>query len=263
MALLVSCSAQNPKSRFLLAEKLWQEGKYQAAVSEYERVIQKEQGSELGLQAAYRAAMTEMLFLQDYTSALKKLTRIIELSRDSPLAHDAQKQIGEILFVKLEQFEQAVSQYQKLLELYPEDPSQPEYWFRIGKSYYFMTRFDQSIATYETLRKKFPKSEWAERALFEMGTSSQTLGNQRQSQGGNANEAFKEAMSKFTAFAKEYPSHALAPQARFEAAACLEELDQLDAAQQAYENLRSSYPNPQVIDAKLGRIKDRKTQKRQ
>ncbi len=246
-----------------MAEKLWQEGKYQAAVSEYERVMQKEQGSELGVQAAYRAAMTEMLFLEDYTSALKKLTRVIEFSKESPLAHEAQKQIGEILFSKLEQFEQAIAQYQKLLQLYPDDAGRAEYWFRIGKSYYFLTRFEQAISTYEALRKNFPQSEWAERALFEMGISSQTLGNQRQSQGGKANEAFKEALVKFESLAKEYPEHALAPQARFEIAACLEELDQLDAAQQAYETLRESYPNPQAIDAKLRRIKDRKTQKRQ
>ena len=246
-----------------MAEKLWQEGKYPAAVSEYERVMQKEQGSDLGLQAAYRAGMTEMLFLEDYTGALKKFTRIIEFSKESPLAHEAQKQIGEILFSKLEQFEQAASHYQKLLELYPTDPSADEYWFRIGKSYYYMTQFDRSILTYETLRKKFPNSEWAERALYEMGISSQTLGNQRQSQGGNANEAFKEAMAKFTAFAKEYPTHVLASQARFETAACLEELEQLDAAQQAFEALKATYPSPQVIETKLKRIKDRKSQKRQ
>lgn len=258
---LSACTSQNSKNRFLLAEKLWQEAKYTAAVTEYERVMQKEEGSELGLQAAYRAAMTETLFLNEHAQAIRKLNRIIDLNKESALAHEAQKQIGEILFSKLDQYEQSIVHYQRMIEFYPDDPHQPEYLFRMGKSQYFLTKFDESIQTYELLRKKFPASEWAPKALYEMGISAQTRGNQRQTQGGAANDSFKEAILRMNQFVAQYPKDELVPQAKFEIATCLEEMDQLDAASQAYQELKNSYPTPQVIEVKLKRIHDRKAQK--
>ncbi len=59
------CTGQSAKNRFLLAEQLWQEAKYQASVAEYEKVMQKEETSDLALQAAYRAAITQTLFLDE------------------------------------------------------------------------------------------------------------------------------------------------------------------------------------------------------
>jgi tetratricopeptide (TPR) repeat protein len=98
---LSSCTSQNPRDRFLLAERLWQEKNYSAAVTEYEKVVQKDPSSDLGIEAAFRAATTQTLFLNEHLGALKKLNRIVEVSRDHRLAHPAYKLIGEILFATL------------------------------------------------------------------------------------------------------------------------------------------------------------------
>ena len=45
----------------MLAERLWQEKNYAAAVTEYEKVVQKDPSSDLGIEAAYRAATASVI----------------------------------------------------------------------------------------------------------------------------------------------------------------------------------------------------------
>ncbi len=68
-------------------------------------------------------------------------------------------------------------------------------------------------------------------------------------------------MEAYQRFLRRYPSSTWAAEAKFGIAACLEEMDQLDAALLQYESLRASYPSPKVIEIKLARIKERKEQR--
>lgn len=258
-----ACTSQNPRDRFLLAEKLWQEKNYSAAVAEYEKVTQKDPSSELGIKAALRAATTQTLFLNEHLGALRKLNRIIEANRESPFAHEAHKQIGEILFLRLEQYEQAIQHYERMIELYPEDPSRDEYTYRIGKAQFHLLHFDDSIKTFKLVVDKFKNSEWAKRAKFEIAVSQQTKGHQlQQKEARLAADAFKQANSDFLEFAKLYPNDPLALEAKFEIGNCYEELDQVDAAYKAFEEIREKYPNRTVVELKLKRIADRRNQKK-
>ncbi len=256
------CTSQNPRDRFLLAERLWQEKNYSAAVAEYEKVTQKDPSSELGIKAALRAAMTQTLFLNENLGALRKLNRIIELNRESPLAHEAYKQIGEILFLRLEQYEQAIQHYERMIELYPEDPSKDEYTYRIGKAQFHLLHFEDSIRTFRIVVDKYHGSEWAKRARFEIGVSEQTKGHQlQQKEARLANDSFREAVKEFTAFSQTYPTDPLTLEAKFEIGNCYEEMDQVDAAYKAFEEIRALYPNRTVVEMKLRRISERRNQK--
>ncbi|MGZ3687127.1 MAG: hypothetical protein ACXVBW_02430, partial [Bdellovibrionota bacterium] len=53
---LTACSVDSAKNHYVLAEKLWSDRKYQASVSEFEKVTAKDPHGKLGLQALYRAA---------------------------------------------------------------------------------------------------------------------------------------------------------------------------------------------------------------
>lgn len=257
-----SCTSQNPRDRFLLAERLWQQKNYSAAVAEYEKVTQKDPSSELGIKAALRAAMTQTLFLNENLGALRKLNRIIETNRESPLAHEAYKQIGEILFLRLEQYEQAIQHYERMLDLYPNDPSKDEYMYRIGKSQFHLLRFEDSILTFRILASKYQTSEWGTRARFEIGVSEQIKGHQlQQKEARLANGAFKDAIKEFTAFIQAHPNDPLALEAKFEIGNCYEEMDQIDAAHKVFEEIRTLYPNRTVVELKLRRIAERRNQK--
>jgi TolA-binding protein len=258
---LSACSVDSTKSRYVLAEKLWADGKYAAAVSEFEKVTARDPKGKLGLQALFRAAMTQSLYLNQQGNAVKKFRTYIDAVGDTPASWEAQKQIGEILFTKTEQYEQAILHYRNILKLKPNVPEAAEFHFRIAKSLFFLWQFDEAVAAYEKLQKDFPHSPWAEKAAYEIGVSYFTRGEQQPGAKGQATGAYQSAIKAFEQFVKAHPSSKLVPEAKFGIASSLEELDQLDAAYAQYEALLSTYPSPNVIRIKLARIKQRKLQR--
>ncbi len=249
-----ACTSNSPQNQYILAEKLWTDGKYEAAVVEFERVSRRDPDGELGLQALYRAAVTEAYFLSQYGEAIRKFRTYAEKRAGHESAWEAEKQVGELLFAKLEQYEQAVQHYEALLKAKPDAPEAPEFLYRVGRSQFFLWHFSEAIDTYRRLIRRHPTSEWAERGMYEVGVTLYTRNKQSE-------EGFQEAIDAYQAFLKKYPKSALVPEARFGIAACLEEMDQLDAAYHAFEALKSTYPSPQVIQIKLARIKERKAQR--
>ena len=89
------------KKHYILAEKLWANGKYQAAVNEFDKVIKKDPKGKLGLQALFRSAMTQTVFLSRHMEAMEKFKTYSDLSGDTEVSWSAQRQIGEILSEKL------------------------------------------------------------------------------------------------------------------------------------------------------------------
>jgi TolA-binding protein len=261
-ALLCSaCTVSAAKKHYVLAESLWNEGKYAPAVAEFEKVSAKDPQGKLGLQALYRAATTQMLFLAQYGDAMRKFASYADSSADEKAAWEAERAIGEILFTKTEQYDRAISHYNRLLRRRPDALEAPEFLFRVGKSQFFLWQFDESIATYRDLIQRFPQSTWAERAAFEIGVNDYTRGEQHPGGRGPGMESYERAMEAYRGFLKSYPRSELAPQARFGIASCLEELDKLDDAFEAYEQLRATYPSPKVVEIKLARIRERMAQR--
>ncbi|MBL7715904.1 MAG: tetratricopeptide repeat protein [Bdellovibrionales bacterium] len=262
---LSGCTADNAKSRYLLAEKLYADGKYLAAISEFEKVVTKDSRGKLGQQALFRAATTQALYLNQYAEAVRKFRQFAEMSSETEAVWEANRQIGELLFLKLEQYEPAISHYRAMLRARPKAKEAPELLFRIAKSYFYLWHFDEAVEVYRDIRKRFPKSTWAEHAAYQLGVTYFTrAGHSRgrtSDENVNPNEAFEEAIDAFQNFLKKYPKSTLATEALFGIATCLEEMDQLDAAYAQFASIRNIYPSPQVIDIKLGRIKERKEQR--
>lgn len=261
LSLALGCGVKGSKKHFILAEKLWSDGKYSAAVAEFEKVTAQDPHGKLGIQALFRAATTETLFLSRYDDAIRKYKLFAELSGDTSQAWEARKQIGEIFFSKQENYHQAVLHYLQLINQKPNSPEIPEFYYRVGKSRFFLRLFQDALHVYSEISKKFPQTVWAEKALYETGVTYFTQGEQHPEESGPGTESYQEAIDAFQKFLKEYPKSSLVPEAKFGIASCLEELDQLDAAYHAYEALKETYPSPKVIQIKLARIKERKAQR--
>ncbi len=258
---LTSCSLNTAKNKYVLAEKLWNDGKYEAAVSEFEKVVGKDPSGPLGKQALYRAAMTQAFFLSQYSDAIRKFKLFLQVEGDTDQAWEAQKQIGLLFFEKLEQYDQAILHYRNLIKLKPDSAENAEFLYRIGKSFFFRSQFLEAISTYLDLVKRYPKSELAELAAYEIGVTYYTQGEQNPGDKVPGGKSYKDAIEAFQKFIKQYPNSNKIPEARFGIASCLEEMDQLEAAYHAFEALKKTYPSPNVIEIKLARIRDRKSQK--
>lgn len=250
---LSACSGNSAKSRYLLAEKLWSDEKYAAAVAEFEKVIQQDPKGKLGLQALFRAGMTETLYLGKHEDAVRKFNRFIEAVPEGESAWEARRQIGEILFSKTEQHDLSVLHYRSLLQARPQDPEAPFFQFRVARGLFLSGEYGDAISEYRELHRKYPDTEWGQRAVLEIGATYFTRGGA---------DAPQEAMDAYQRFLKLYPTSPWVPEAHFGIAQALEEMDQLDAAYAQYEALKDSYPSPKVIQIKLIRIRERQDQKK-
>ncbi len=258
----IACSVDSARNHYVLAEKLWTNRKYSAAVSEFEKVMSKDPRGKLGSQAMYRSAMTQFLFLKQYGDAVRKFRNYIQVSDDPQSVWDAQVQIGEILYSKIEEYDQAILHYRALLKQRPESPESPEFLFRIGKSHFFLFQFHEAIEIYREIIKKFPQSLWSEKASFEIGATFLTQGEGHSSAEVDSDDSvYQVAIDAFGQFLKLYPTSELVAEARFGIACCLEELDRLQEAYQAFAELKRSYSSAGVISVKLGRIRERMSQK--
>ncbi|MFZ9596235.1 MAG: outer membrane protein assembly factor BamD [Bdellovibrionia bacterium] len=262
LALMSSCSVDSAKNHYLLAEKLWDDGKYSASVAEFEKVMTKDPKGQLGLQATYRAAMTQKLFLKEFGSAIQKFQSFSEGSSDEPLVWEAQLQIGDILYFNSEQYDQAIAHYQGLLKSHPKTLNAPDFLFRIGKSHFFLLQFQKAIAVFEDLVKTYPQSVWAEKAAFELGAAYFSRAAQHSEAHASRAAYFKSALEAYERFIRSYPKSEWVSEARFGVASCLEELGQMEKAYAHYLALKDIYPAKNVIEIKLIRIRERMAQKK-
>lgn len=259
---LTACSVDSARNHYVLAEKLWTDRKYAASVSEFEKVISRDPRGKLGLQAMYRAATTQYLFLSRYNDAIRNFKNFIQVNSEAESVWDAELQIGEILFSKTEQYDQALVHYRNLLKQKPQAAEAPELLFRVGKSQFFLLQFDDAVATYKELTQSYPKSIWAEKASLEIGTTYFTRGEQQSDQHSDDSESYQEAIQAYQKFTRTYPKSEWLSEARFGIASCLEELDRLNDAYETYESLKKTYPSPQVVEIKLLRIRERMSQRK-
>ncbi|MGE0614790.1 MAG: tol-pal system YbgF family protein [Bacteriovoracia bacterium] len=253
MVLVAACTIDNTKRRYILAENLWENGKYSAAVAEFEQVYSRDPKGKLGLQALFRAAMTQNLFLAEYNDAIKKFRTYIDIGGEDVSAWSANKAIGEILFLKLNHYETALTHYQALLRKKPYAPEAPEFLYRIAKSQFFLWDFEKAIETYQEIISRYGGSNYAEKSAYELGVTYFTMGDRAQ----DGADAYQHAIDAYEAFLEKYPQSDLATFARFGIANCMEEQNLLEEALPRYEELLKEYPSTQVIETKLARLKQR------
>jgi tetratricopeptide (TPR) repeat protein len=243
--LLLGCSSYTAKGRFLSAEKHWNAGEYAAAVSEFEKVTQKDPQGILGIQALFRAASTQADFLGQFESAIKKFERVSENTIDLELARESQIQIAELLFNRIQDYRRTISYLDRILDVDP-----PRFLFWKARSAFFIQKFDLALSTLAELQKRFPKTSWAEEGEFLFAQTVFTRGGQ-----------FEQALSLFRAFESKYSGDERALESKFWIAASLEELDQLAAALQIYNSIENVYSAPDVVRIRIRRIQDRMNSK--
>ena len=254
---LPACAVDPAKRHYILAEKLWADGKHKIAVKEFEKVVAVDPKGRLGLQARYRAAMTYSLFLDNHTAAIQHFrTYILGISNRNK-AWEAKKAIGNILYERIHNYEEAIRHFDLMIEERPLAREIPEILHRKGRAHFLLREFDKSISAYRRLLKTFPRSEMAENAAYEVGLTFYTRGEQNPRKGEPGSLSYQNAIDAFQIFIKNFPDSTRIAEAKFGIGSALEELDQLDAAIHQYEEIIETYPSPNVVKIKITRIEQR------
>ncbi len=139
-SVLSGCHSDSIENHYVLAEKLWRLKKYNAALSEFERVLQKDPDGPFGERALYQAGMTH-LFVKEYREAADKLRQFIQRSKHEQAVWEAEHRLGDIYYQYMADYQQAFAHYSLMLEKGDVDS---EVLFRLARSAFFLGRFHDS-----------------------------------------------------------------------------------------------------------------------
>jgi TolA-binding protein len=269
LLVLPSCGGSGVKTDYILAEKLWQQGSYEPAARQFERIFLKDQKGKLGQQALFRSAMTQHLFLKQYPEALRLFTKYLEAVPAGPTARDAQFQIGDIYFNKTGQYENAIQHYRNWIKDHPTDPENLEFIYRIGRSQFFLWQFEESIKSFDAVLTQSPRHALASEAAYQIGmahlslaaqsraTSSAVDDEQEPAEVLDSSARHQLAVKAFERVEKQFPGSPAAQQAALGIVTSLEERGLWEEALKKLREMNGKYPIPQILTIRAHRIQER------
>ena len=245
LASLIACNANSPEIKYQLAEKLLEDKKYDAAIHEFQEVVDKLPSSTIGLDAQLKIAQIYQLYLGQPGEASTAYREFLKRNKDEVKKREIEKVLADLQFMNLENYGDAVQSYYKLLNDNPTHKEGEEILYKIGRSFFLRSRFVDAIKTFELLKGRFPTGDYFWKAELGIGHALSVQGKCR--------DAIKQ-YDKITLKApKEQKVEAL-----FSKAVCLEEEDDLDGAYEIFAGLKADYPAPSVVELKMLKIKKRK-----
>jgi TolA-binding protein len=176
-----------------VADLLFGNGEFAAALPEYARLISQHPQSALRAKANFYAGACADKLSQP-NDALKFFQQAFESAgqTDTAMAEQALFKLGDVQF-GLGRFTDAINSYQRLISSYPASQLIDHALFQLGQSYQRTRNAEAAAVTYESLVEQFPHSVYAPEAQFQVGLIEVGLGNEEQ-----ARAAFTAVVEKFS-----------------------------------------------------------------
>ncbi len=244
---LTACNINSSQNQFELAEQLFKDKKYEGAAHEFQKIFEKDQGSTLGLESLYRVATIRHLYTKEPLIALKAYERLLEKTKNKEFSFRVRKIVAAMYFEKFENYRLAIRNYKILLKDFSSKVEKDFFLYRIARSFFLLSMFDNSIKVFSRLAKLYPESKYAKKSKLAIANAMSSNGN------------CKYAVKQYKKLLKnEKQSEEQRSFISFGLASCYEELDNLDKAYDLFAGIKNTYPVPSVVMLKMKKIKRRK-----
>ena len=240
-----ACTRNSSKTYYVLAEKLFDEKKYDAAVKEFNKVVNDNPNTKLGEQALYRIAVIQYLYTNEYDKAIYSFETYRKISTDKDLEFSAAKSVADIYFSKLETYARSAEVYKELIKKYPKKESDI-FLFKLAKSKFYTLKFDEAISSFEELIKSYPQSNLVKESELQIANIYFTKG------------FYEDAIENYLKVINKNKNTNYEVLAKFGLANSLAEMDDIDGAFKIYKQIVNTYPSKNVIELKMKKIRERK-----
>ncbi len=244
---LIACTGDAEKIEMSRGQKAEQNKDYSGAVVHYQRIIDKDPKSAMGLQAALKAAELCQYELKKFTEAINFYRNIVLYSSDSSKRIAAQKKMAEIYFTQLLDYDQAIAEYQKLLTLSLPPNEEAEDRFAVAKSYFYTNNFFQALVEIDTLVKRNKNPQVAFDALNLKANIQLT------------SKDLDGAIATLKNLKERDPQKSKADFTDLELAMCYEEKKDFANAIQTLQGMRAYYPRKEFLDRRIRSLKERQS----
>ncbi len=243
---LSGCTFSMDWIRYLRAQRAIMKQDYGTALPILKKIVDENPETERALNSSRQGARVAHLEAKNYPLAIDFYKHIVLRSEDANERKSAQSFIAQIFFENLLNFDQAVIEFEKLLKLDNSPEEAFRYRMNLAKSHYQMNNLDQAVAELNVLLEKKPDQD----KIFEIKSMKANIL--------TSLKQVTEAAAVWEEILKEFPDRSAKENVALNLVVCYEELKEFGKAIEVLEGMREGYSNPQFLESRIARLKERK-----
>lgn len=220
-------------------------GRFQSALSYFERAMAKLKGSDSGLAVAIEAARISFYELKDYPKAIEYNEYIVTHSQLKEERIEAQKQLVNIYANHLSDHKKAIREMHKLNDHLTDTSERLKYRLLLAKSYFYLNDFYQAESEVdEFLRQNLPGEYRYDLLKMKANIA-------------NAQKKPDRAAVILSQMRDEFPEKSQKEELGLTLAIALEEAGQYPKALEELNRLKATSTSPEQYEIRIQRLKER------
>ena len=222
----------------LSAQKYVDQQNFAKAVELYERVLKKNPSKIIKTKINYQLAEIYYLYLDEQVKALKYYQFIVDNVDDPLWQVKSLEKMADINFSFAKKYPEAISAYQILMKVKPRLGNYDYYFLRVGESYFEMGNYAKAREIFNQIISQ-PTNPYYVEAYNQMGLIE------------FYNKNWDQAVEYWMEYLKRERRKDQIVKTKFLIANAYESNEKLKEAYNIYYSLLPSYPNPDVLRARL------------
>ena len=230
----------------LRAKKAVAKGDFHSALKILQGIREHDPDGPRAVIAARLGARVAQVDVKDYGAAVDFYKHLVLRSDDPKERKAAQKNVAQIYFENLQDYNQAVFEYERLvkLELSPDEAFR--YRLNLAKSHFHLNNLTQADHELDTLlSRKLQPDEIFDAKLLKANVEV-------------ANKNLAGAAKSWEEILKEFPERSQREKVALNLVVVYEEMKDFGKAIETLENMRGQDPNPEFLNIRIERLKERR-----
>lgn len=237
--LLISCDFTSSTSKdILLAQKKIKEQKFNEAAFYYEKVLEKSLPPIVRTKIEYQLADLYSIYLKDYDKALDHFDKLLEVNNEPLWKVRSLEKKANIYFNFINNFEKSAEIYQTLMSFRPKLKSYDEYEYLLARSLIKKNKFKDAVKVLKNIRGN-KNHDFYVRSFYDMGLVY------------FYQKKWSRAIQSWFSYIKRESIKDKVVEAKFMMANAYESNEELRRAYQLYSDIKSDYPNREIIESRL------------
>jgi TolA-binding protein len=243
---LSGCQGQAESLQLSLkAKSLWENGHYEDAARTFTTLTELYPGSPLVEESLFWASNLFQYYLKEREPAARYYQQLIVRFPEGRYFYPAKGNLAELYEGDKDTLYRALQIYQQLVLAAPLKERHDYFQLKIGSLYLRLGRMDQAREAFRDLLAHYPNSSFLPETYYLVGTSYYL------------EERYALALAVFRRTAQRFAGTPIANRAEFFVADTLEERGHMKEALLAFQALKATYPDPQIVDKRIKTLEAR------
>lgn len=230
------------------ARELIRAGEYPKALKILRDVRDNNLDNQRSVEVSRLGARVAQIDAKDYALAIEFYRHLVLRSESAAERKNAQRLIAQLYFENLQDYSQAVIEYEKLLKISLPPEEAFRYRLNLAKAHFQLNNLDQATNEIDTLLAM--KNLEADQIFDAKMLKANVL---------VANKNLNAAAESWSQVLTEFPERSKREKVALNLVVCYEEQKEFGKAIEVLEKMKADYPNPDFLDVRIARLKERKT----